>query len=423
MTSPSTTMAETLLLGAMADNASDIHFFNGRLLTAADMNAEQAAREEGDRTLARAIGPGVVEGLDVSLLPAEAEGPALRIAPGLGITAAGHLLRLEAPRRLLLGRPPAPPQATAGPHGFAACRAAETGIYVAGAGLYLLVATPAARTAGRAPVTSLSGAQGPCNADRRVHGLAFALLEVPPHLLPDLTLADPDARNRIAYRAFGAGVMAGHAANLMARGDRGDDLLAALRPHGFGPAMLPLALLAVTGSLTPAFLDMWAVRRPAALVDSGSNPLASLAAPRRVATGRAMLLQFEAERADRMGRASTPGAIRARTQFRHLPPVGALPFLTAAGCLQFLDGMTVRGPVHLTAAQVEPLLRQSLAAPAIETASDELVWLYAVAENRLAAADPQPPERYHLFVSGHLAFAADARFNLHRFDAANVAIA
>jgi hypothetical protein len=418
MTSP----GETLLLGAMADTASDVHFFNGRLLTAADLSAEQAARDEADRTLARAIGAGVVEGLDVRLAPAGADGPALAITPGLGVTPAGHLLRLEAPRRLLLARPPAPPEAVATPHGFSACQPAGTGIYVAGAGLYLLVATPAARTAGRAPVTSLTGEAGPCNADRRVHGLALALLEVPFHLLPGLTLADPDARNRIAYRCFGAGVLASHATNLMARGDRADDLLAALRPHGLTPAMLPLALLAVTGSLTPAFLDMWAVRRPATLADGGANPLASLAAPRRISTGRAMLLQFEAERADRLGRLAVPGAIRARTHFRHLPPVGALPFLTADGVRQFLDGMTVRGPVHLTAAQVEPLVRASLAAPAIDTESDELVWLYAVAENRLAASAPEPPERYHLFASGHLAYAANARFNLHRFDAANVAI-
>lgn len=422
MTGP-TTAAEPLLLGAMADSATDIHFFNGRLLTAADLSAEQAAREEADRTLARAIGPGVVEGLEVALLPPDAEGPALRIAPGLGLTAAGHLLRLDAPRRLLLARPPEPPAASPSPHGFSACQPAGTGIYVAGAGLYLLVATPAARTAGRAPVTGLSGTAGPCNADRRVHGVAFALLTIPFHLLPGLTLADADARNRIAYRCFGAGVLAAHATNLMARGDRNDDLLDALRPHGLGPAMLPLALLAVTGSLIPSFLDMWAVRRPATLADAGASSLGSLAAPRRIAAGRAMLLQFEAERADRLGRALVPGAIRARTHFRYLPALGALPFLSAAGALQFLDGMTVRGPVHLTAAQVEPLLRQSLEAPAIDTRSDELVWLYAVAENRLAAADPEPPERYHLFASGHLAYAADARFNLHRFDAANVAIA
>jgi len=55
-------------------------------------------------------------------------------------------------------------------------------------------------------------------------------------------------------------------------------------------------------------------------------------------------------------------------------------------------------------------------------------WLYAVADNAMAIELPPPPDappppaRYYAFASANLAYRADARFNLHHWDYANLAL-
>jgi hypothetical protein len=192
---------------------------------------------------------------------------------------------------------------------------------------------------------------------------------------------------------------------------------------------VPLALLAFTGALDLRFIDVWAVRRNCALADEiapRNAVAASMTGPHRIAAGRAMLAQFQDHLAVLRADAAGFAAVRARTHFPYLPPAGLLPQIDGEGARAFFGGMTVRGPVHLNAAQVEPLLRESLAAPAIRSASNEVVWLYAVAENLIegarAAADEARPDPYLIFASGNLPYRADARFNLHRWNYANFAL-
>ncbi|MCB0238608.1 MAG: hypothetical protein KDH08_08165, partial [Anaerolineae bacterium] len=45
------------------------HFFNGRLLTAGDLRAEQQANRQQHQQLGLAVGAGVVEGYDVRQAP------------------------------------------------------------------------------------------------------------------------------------------------------------------------------------------------------------------------------------------------------------------------------------------------------------------------------------------------------------------
>jgi len=66
---------------------------------------------------------------------------------------------------------------------------------------------------------------------------------------------------------------------------------------------------------------------------------------------------------------------------------------------------------------VEPLITESLTAPAIATASDHAIWLYRVAQGRRDGATPLA-----IFASGHLPPRAEARFNLGHFDYANYAL-
>ncbi len=100
--------------------------------------------------------------------------------------------------------------------------------------------------------------------------------------------------------------------------------------------------------------------------------------------------------------------------------------MTADQAKQFFGDMTVRGPVHINSATVEQLIRESLAFPAIASASKEVVWLYAVAENLIAGtkalAAKDKPDPYVMFSSANIAFRGDARFNLHRWNYANYAL-
>lgn len=69
-------------------------YFDGRFLAARDLTADQAYFLGRQAAYARALGPGVVEGLNVTR---GARGDTLRVSPGLGFTSAGELVSLERP--------------------------------------------------------------------------------------------------------------------------------------------------------------------------------------------------------------------------------------------------------------------------------------------------------------------------------------
>ncbi|MEO7689909.1 MAG: hypothetical protein ABIS51_11545 [Sphingomonas sp.] len=401
-----------------------VNFFNGRLLTGGDMAREQAARRNSDGRLGEALGDGIAFGLDVSAQPPDAGDPlaSILVQPGLAISRTGHILRLAQPERIRLSRTDSTSFATSG-CSFDDCTPLAGGTYVAGEGLYLLTIAPAEVAAGRAPSNG-SGATGtPCDVDRRIDSVQFRLLEIPSSLYADLQVTSPDFRNQIAYRCFGPGVLVDWSTNLLASGARVDGLLDKMAGHGFAAQEVPLALIGFQGAADLTLLDSWAVRRPLALADQPGT-FRSATAPRRIATGRAMLAQFQAQ-FDELRALNTP-ALKARTHFPHLPPVGVLPRMTPDQGKNFFGGMEIRGPIHINSATVELLIRESLAFPAIRAASTEIVWLYAVAENLIAGtraiADGTKVDPYLIFASANLAYRGDARFNLHRWNYANYAL-
>lgn len=405
-----------------------VNFFNGRLLTGQDLSREQAARRTTEERIGLGLGTGIVFGLDVRRATADVEVPlpGVSIAAGLAVNAAGEVLRLAAPETVRLSRIARP--GPTGPVGFDDCTPALSGTYLAGEGLYLLTIAPASVATGRAASNGLGGTAVACNTDADIAAVQFRLLEIRPQLYADLDMAAPDFRNRIAYRCFGVGVMADWGNALLAGGARSDDLLVAMAGYGLSPHDVPLALVGFTGASDFDLLDADAVQRPLARPDGGGagSFLSSLAASRRVATGHAMLQQFACQLADLSGPTGALGTLMARGRFPFLPPVGVLPYADGAAAKRFFAGMTVRGPVHISAEQVESLVAESLTTPAIRASDDSLIWLYTVAGNRLSQSlplgDPGRSDPYMLFASGHLAYRADARFNLARFDVANVAL-
>ncbi|GAA0331813.1 hypothetical protein GCM10009087_47490 [Sphingomonas oligophenolica] len=401
-----------------------VNFFNGRLLTGGDMSREQRARRDSEARFGEALGDGIAFGLDVSAQPPDANDtlPSILVQPGLAVSRTGQLLRLNQPERIRLSRTDSTSFATSG-CAFDDCVPLAGGTYVAGEGLYLLTIAPAELAAGRAP-TNGSGATGtPCDIDRRIDGVRFRLIEIPSSLYADLPVTAPDFRNQIAYRCFGPGVLVDWSTNLLASGARVDGLLDRMAGYGFAVQEVPLALIGFQGAADLTLLDAWSVRRPLALADP-PGPFRSATAPRRIATGRAMLAQFQAQ-LDELVAANTPG-LKARTYFPNLPPVGVLPRMTPDQGKDFFGGMEIRGPVHINSATVELLIRESLAFPAIRSADIEIVWLYAVAENLIAGtkamADGTRVDPYLVFASANLAYRGDARFNLHRWNYANYAL-
>jgi hypothetical protein len=389
-----------------------VNFFNGRLLTGADLSREQQARREADARVGLAIGDGVARGLEVTYKGAIAPGgrPAAQVSAGVAINRQGRVLSLPSGVTLALARGASPAADTVACL-FGECAPLAPGDYVAGQGLYLLTIAPAFSSEGRAAVSGVGGTGARCAVDATVEGVQFRLLAVPAALHGDATFGAATFRNRIAYRGFGEGVTAAWASDLLGADPRGDDLLDDLRAHGLRDDEVPLALLAFAGSFGHVFTDMWSVRRPAGPTDT-AEVAANLADPRRMIVGRAMFRQFAVHLAE-----INLANVTARGAFRHLPPAGLIPLASDAAVARFFAGMTTRGPLHIDAHAVEPLLRESFAMPAIDTASEEAVWLYRIAQRRMRGASPML-----LFACGHLAPRAEARFDLNYWDHANYAL-
>jgi hypothetical protein len=394
-----------------ADAIRTVNFFNGRLLTGNDMSREQAAGREADARIGLAVGDGIASGLSVEFRGNIAPGnrPAATVHPGVAVNRKGVTLCLKQPVTLALERAATPGERSVACL-FGDCAPLAAGDYVAGAGLYLLTICPAFVSEGRAQVSGMGDASPRCALDVTAEAVQFRLLEIRDQLF-EASPAQPDFRNRIAYEAFGAGVLPGWPPDLLGSAPRRDDLIEKMRGHGLDDAEVPLALIAFDGS-GHAFTDMWSVRRPISLRDS-ENVVSAIAEPRREALGRAMFRQFQDELQ------SLPDFVQggARSRFAYLPPAGLLPKLSDPATALFFAGLTTRGPVHIDASEVEPLLRESFVAPAIDTDGDHAIWLYRVAQARM---DPSRADIL-LFASGHLPYRGDARFNLNHWNYANYA--
>src|SRR5258708_36654535 len=87
----------------------------------------------------------------------------------------------------------------------------QSGVYIAGAGVYLLTIAPATAGEGRAPVSGLGNVTAACNPRYTVEGVQFRLLQL------DVTpaeLGQPDLlRNLMAQKCFDAAVLKDFSAN------------------------------------------------------------------------------------------------------------------------------------------------------------------------------------------------------------------
>src|SRR3954451_10089129 len=87
-----------------------VNFFNGRFVSGEDLTDEQNAQRAAHQLLGRAIGDGVVQGLDVaeSAFDSTAQTPLLVVSAGTAINRRGEVLQLPNDTIVRLVRPPVP---------------------------------------------------------------------------------------------------------------------------------------------------------------------------------------------------------------------------------------------------------------------------------------------------------------------------
>jgi hypothetical protein len=411
--SASTSLEQAVTAGGIRS----VNFFNGRLLTGEDLSREQDANELARRRLGRAAGTGVAYGLEVS----EASGgtterPVLTIQKGLAVAPSGRALALGDRIDVALTRDPIGGTATPGLV-FADCSPTQPATYTAGAGVYLLTIAPAQSPEGRAPTSGLGNVDATCATAYFVAGVQFRLIRL---ALPATDTADEaHMRNRIAYRMFGSSRLGALARNPFGATVAGWSLLDELAEGCLDEDEVPLATLRWTAGAGLRYVDLWSVRRritrPTPTLD-----WPGFAGDRVLAEGEARFLQFQAELAELRDSEADPGTTNATDHFTDLPPLGLVPVGSSASSrgfhhVDFFEGMKTRSPIFIEGSVLTALVRSSFAFPPFPTATDELVWVYAVREN---AQDPTA-QQYVVFTNPHMPFAGDPRADIAYWDFAN----
>lgn len=456
-------MAETanrsdLLAPFLEQEFRDTNFFNGRLLTAQDLVNLQEASRRRDQQLGLALGPGVAQGFEVRLLSDGSDGnpPLLAVAKGLAFNRRGQAVALTRNVEVRLAKAQTP-AADTGQSGFQACPTpGQNGQPLSGQGAYIFAARPVSGFTGQAPRRGFGQAakvEG-CDRDLVLEGAVFRLVPFDVNTLDRLPAATRAAlaqllqqanggglaglrgqsklRNWLAHACFGTEELAGWGRDPFAF--RADDFFGAavrspLTTYGVVDALLaqgllddcdvPLALVCWTATGVK-WADMWSVRRrPAARPISTAWPLPL--SERRRAEAEAMFQQFQEQLGFLLTKltAAQSSAAHATELFKYLPPVGFLP--VAQGALRGFDpaafiDLPHRDAEYIDAASIPALFEQGQHFAPVDTASDELIWMYQPWQNDKAVDDGEDARSYVILAAGHMPHWALARFDVARWD-------
>lgn len=386
-----------------------INFFDGRLLTAKDLTREQQARRAADSLLGRAVGAGVIGGLEVTEdSTSTALSPVVAVAAGLAINRAGQALNLEARTTVRLVRPSSA-AGSGGETGFANCAPLLGGTYVAGPGVYLLSIACARAGRGRAAVSGIDPvASARCNTDVVTETVQFRLLRLD-HERFGLSFPAPQARpeslfrNRLAALCLGMEEVAADPFSNSA-----DDPVYSVFATSLTDRDVPLALLYWTTGGGIRFMDQWAVRRQAARkgpVSPLGALVSSLAA--RSALGEARLNQFASHLADLLAPALRPGEHRIEDYFRHVPPVALVPVtgpgsVRGVGPSRFLAAFSGARRGRLTTGSLTEILLRSFHCPALDLQAQPCLQVYEIDENKASVGAGNSSQRYQVLVDRRL---------------------
>lgn len=333
-------MSVQFLASVFADSLKHPNFFNGRVLTAADLRDEQAASVRRGRCLGQAAGEGVVSGLYVTRISG---GKALQITGGLAISRSGDTLHLPGQATTVELAIQTPLEA-GGDSPFAVCAPAG-GVTLTGAvatGFYLLAITSAARLSPElASHSGLNGGATSCINRYEEIGVQFKLIPLTnADLIAPIGATSPLRRSQLAHACFGTAELAAVQADPL-RAPAQYGLLDRLRDGRLTDCDVPLAVFQFWAGGVD-FVDVWSVRRPCAPgVRPGVFPssysaaltevFTSFAGPRRAGEAVAFLLQFQKQLEDlRTDSGVNPLNAAASTYFDYLPAAGYLPISAQA---------------------------------------------------------------------------------------------
>ncbi len=392
-----------------------IKFFNGRLLTGGDLEAEQSAQHAHSRQLGAALGTGVVFGLEVTAADTSPpHEPIVHITAGLAVNRAGQTLQLQCNQQIALLGQPDPTNVDACI--FNDCEPKSTRTTLAsGIGFYLLVIAPASRQEGKAQVSGLGNGPALCNSRYLAEGVKFRLLR----LSVTSGTSAGHLRNAVAYQCFGLPGMTPNdfVRNALNRTPSAGYGAESMVPEGYLTGNdVPLAIIEWTAT-GMGYADMWPVRRRL-IRSSAETSCEPVIGERRLAEGEAMFSQFAQQMNDLLRAEPNPSQLTASDRFIYLPPVGVLSLArldgsTAFNADQFFAGQAVHPPVFLNAALVEILLRDALRYPPINLSQRDPIRLFRIVNG--TAVEP-----YLIFATALLAFPSEARFDISRWDFANL---
>ena len=421
------------------------NFFNGRLLTAEDLLTEQTANRQQHQQLGRAIGEGIITGLQVEQAASTgAPGATLTVSAGLALNRQGQVLSLPVDTDVALV--PAAQQQAADAGLFATCEPPQSMLTPTGKGVYILVLSPASGFEGRAQMSGLSvqGVVGPaCGSKYAVEGVQFGLVALDVNNLPgisdstrsqliQLMLMNDAAslsklRNLLAYACFGTETQQGFFSDpfQLINGESpyiAYGALDALRSIGsLTDCDVPLALLYWTLNGIQ-FVDAWSVRRR--LIEPAVTahwPL--LLGDRRAGEAEAMFLQFEEQIHDIRTKESNLASLVVTQRFAYLPPVGLLPIvgsillpIPASGSPVGFDVQTffsslASQDVALTDGNLlRSLQHEALYHEPIDLSTTTRIQLYLIWENIKAIEAQKSSQLALVFASHTLPYQGVARF-------------
>lgn len=459
-----------------------IPFFNGRVLTAEDLQTEQAANATERRRLGRALGTGVLEGLFVERGAGE---PPRTVSVGAGraLAPSGRVVDLPVDVELSIVSQVERP-GTAGTSGrFADCSSQEV-VVTSGTGAYLLVVEPAAEERGRTPRVRLGdGAAAECAAQFRVEGARLRLLPLELFRFSSSPLreelraraqavsearqqGEPPSetdvsmlRSLLAHACLGTATTAGGGASLTdAFRGRGTPALQygpldrLRQDDALSDDAVPLGLLYWVRDRIQ-FVDVWSVRRRVHHRAAQGPPPAT---DRRRAEAEAAVFQFH----DHLDALDPPrsafGGLTAKQYFAYLPPVGVVEADTAPPIYRrlnltvmrapffgeiepsrsgeptlpplpaFFEGVTVRGPSFLERPRLRPLVDEALRYPALalkpslppDPGPPDEGGPLVWLYQLAPDAREEAPEPPFVFATGYMPFMGEAQFDLARVNRA-----
>jgi hypothetical protein len=390
------------------------NFFNGRLVTGADMTREQNARREAVSRLGQAVGEGIAEGLRVEIVSNAENNPVVGITAGRAINRCGQVLGLfeETSVNLVERVGTVEQESTV----FSRCpQSAVTGTYAAGFGLYLLVLSPISTKQGSAPTGGLKNSFAACSSDVILEAVQLRLLPVDPFLANEALPGRNRLRNYIAYRCFGTPKTQQFYKNPSGFSLESYGLLDEMRDKTLSKNDVPLAIISWTENGLE-FVEMWAVRRRVSKINDAKD-WTQLLSDRRLSETEAMIQQFADHLAGEEPEKNDFRQIAAVDFFYYLPPVGMLPLATSGSKAgfdldSFFGARYLDDIAMLDGDSLQPLLREAAAHEPINLRADEKIQIYLVRENFLAAQAGQVKQLTAVFAKRNLPYFGTARFDL-----------